>query len=95
MTQITAANVVSSTTNINDFRDFEYGLVAASNASNAGATSRGAYLFTGNNDVIRYEGDGNENYNTFKTFNIKVVLTGNNSVNVPRMTDLRAIAMQV
>lgn len=95
MTQITAANVISSTTNVNDFRDFEYGLVAASNASNAGATSRGAYLFTGNNDVLRYEGDGNENYSTFKTFNIKVVLTGNNSVNIPRMTDLRAIAMQV
>lgn len=94
LNQITPANVISSTTDYNDFREYEYGLVAGANAA-GNTTAQSAYLFSGNNDVIRYHDNGGATYDTYKTFNIKVVLTGNNSVNVPRMTDLRAIALQV
>lgn len=94
MTQITPANVVSSTTNYQDFREYEYGLTAGANAA-GNTTAQSAYLFSGNNNVIRYHDDGGATYDTYKTFNIKVVLTGNSSVTAPRMTDLRAIALQV
>lgn len=94
MTQITPANVVSSTTNTNDFREYEYGLTAGANAV-GNTTAQSAYLFSGNNNVISYHDNGGAQYHTYKTFNIKVVMTSNNSVDVPRMTDLRAIAMQV
>jgi hypothetical protein len=94
MTQITPANVVSSTTNTNDFREYEYGLTAGANAV-GNTTAQSAYLYSGNNNVISYHDNGGAQYHTFKTFNIKVVMTSNNSVDIPRMTDLRAIAMQV
>jgi hypothetical protein len=94
MTQITPANVISSTTNYQDFREYEYGLTAGANAA-GNTTAQSAYLFNGNNNVIRYHDDGGATYDTYKTFSIKVVLTGNSSVTAPRMTDLRAIALQV
>jgi hypothetical protein len=94
MTQITPANVVSSITNTNDFREYEYGLTAGANAV-GNTTAQSAYLYSGNNNVISYHDNGGAQYHTFKTFNIKVVMTSNNSVDIPRMTDLRAIAMQV
>lgn len=93
LTQITPANVVSSSTNQNDFNEYVYGLPSGANAA-GNSTAQSAYLFTGNNNVIRYHDDGGASYDTFKTFQIKVVMTGSDSAIVPRLTDLRAIALQ-
>lgn len=88
LTQITPSNVVSSSTNSKDFREYEFGLPSTN------ASVQTAYLFSGNNDVIRYHDDGGATYDTFKTFSVKLVMTGDNSAIVPRVTDLRAIALQ-
>ena len=44
------------------------------------------------NNSVSYT-SGTSTYNTFKTFAIKVVMTGTDTVDVPRIRDLRAIAM--
>jgi len=41
---------------------------------------------------ISYE-SGNSSYNSFKTFAIKIVMTSTNSANVPKVRDLRTIAI--
>jgi hypothetical protein len=43
-------------------------------------------------NLISYESD-NSTYNSFKTFAIKIVLTSTNTANVPKIRDLRAIAI--
>jgi hypothetical protein len=93
LSQITPANVISSSSRSDDFRSFEYGFPSGANAV-GNNTLQSAYLFTGNNSVVRYHDDGGATYDTIKTFTIKVVLSGNNSAIVPRVTDLRAVALQ-
>ena len=50
----------------------------------------------GNNNVLKYTSNTapNPSFHTFKQFQIKVVLTGSDSSKVPRLADIRAIALQ-
>lgn len=88
LTQVTSSNTIS--TSDGDYKEYEY-KVPSSNAS-----LNGAFLFSGNNDVLKYTSstDSSE-HNTFKTFQLKVVMTGSDSADVPKVTDIRAIALQV
>lgn len=93
LNQLTAANVVSSSSDDQDFNSYEYGFPTGANAA-GNNTAQSAYLNTGNNSVVRYHGTGGSPYDTIKTFSVKVVLTGSDSATVPRLTDLRAVALQ-
>ena len=55
-----------------------------------------AFLDEGNNNVLKYTSNTAPfpSYHTFKQFQIKVVLTGSDSASIPRLADLRAIALQ-
>ena len=90
LTQTTSANTISSRVNTFDYREFEYGFPSA-NASNLGA-----FKNSGNNDVVRYHNGDGAAFDTFKHFSIKIVLRSSvGSHVVPRVRDLRAIALQV
>jgi len=49
-------------------------------------------LITVANNAITYT-TGSTAYNTFKTFSIKVVMSGSDTTDVPKVRDLRAIAL--
>jgi hypothetical protein len=88
--QITSSLVFSSVTQENDYREFEYGFPSTN------ATSLGAFKFSGNNNVVRYFNTANAHFDTFKSFSIKVVLrSALGSHVIPRVKDLRAIALQI
>lgn len=57
------------------------------------ATGANAYLQTPAG--LTYLNSSNNQYTTFKRFQIKVVLQSDNSFNVPRLDDLRALALQL
>ena len=57
-------------------------------------TQTAAFKYDGNYNIARYSTSSDSIYDTVKTFAIKVVLTSNTSQIVPRMTDMRTIAMQ-
>ena len=95
--QITAANTYSDTVDRNDFKEFEFGFSANTDGQNflgSGYANNHAYLNTGNNEVVAYlSGDGSYHH-TFKTYAIKIVMTGETSAVVPLVRDMRAIALQ-
>ena len=77
----------SSSSNRYDFREIEYALPTV--AKSAG---QGAWLDTAS-DTIRYIADNGSEYNDFKKFALKIVLLSPNHYAVPRVRDLRAIAL--
>ena len=88
--QESAANTVSSIVNKDNFVELEYGFPSAN------ATSLGAFNFSGNNNVVRYFNSANAHFDTYKYFSLKIVLrTSTGSHVVPRVKDLRAIALQI
>ena len=90
LTQITTSNTVSSIINREDFIELEYGFPSIN------ATSQSAFLNGSNSNIVRYSNSSNAYFDTFKQFSIKIVLrTSNGSHIIPRVRDLRAIALQV
>jgi hypothetical protein len=88
--QESAANTVSSVVNKDNFVELEYGFPSAN------ATSLGAFNFSGNNNVVRYFNSSGAQFDTYKYFSLKIVLrTSTGSHVVPRVKDLRAIALQI
>ena len=88
--QVTASNTFSSIVNKEDFIEVEYGFPAA-NASTLGAFNNSA-----NNNVVRYFNSANAHFDTFKYFSLKIVLRSSSGSHVvPRVKDLRAIALQI
>ena len=77
----------SSLSNRYDYRELEYGL-----STTAKAAGEGAWLDTAS-DTIRYIADNGSEYNDFKMFAIKIVLLSDNHYEVPRVRDLRALAL--
>ena len=54
-----------------------------------------AFIYTENNNIIRYV-DGNDAvFDSYKDFAIKIVPVSNNSYTIPRIADMRALALQV
>jgi hypothetical protein len=90
LNQTTSASAVSSVVDTENFLEFEYGF-PSSNAS-----LMGAHKFSGNNNVVRYYNSSNAYFDTFKTFSLKIVLRSSTGSHViPRVKDLRAIALQI
>jgi hypothetical protein len=55
----------------------------------------GAFKYANNNSVARYVTMTDGVFDTFKTFAVKVVLVSNNYHIVPKMSDMRCLALQV
>ena len=90
LTQDTGTLLFSSLTNENDFIEYEYGFPTTN------ATSLGAFNFASNNDVVRYFNSANAHFDTYKSFALKIVLRSSvGSQLVPRVKDLRSIALQI
>jgi hypothetical protein len=45
------------------------------------------------NNSVSYTTDSSSSFNSFKTFSIKIVMTGTDTTNVPKVRDVRAIAL--
>jgi hypothetical protein len=88
LTQVTSANTLS--TSANDFREYEFKLPSSN------ATQASAFLNSLNSDVVRYASNtDNSLHDTFKQYQIKIVITSDDSAKIARVTDLRTIALQV
>ena len=95
MSQDTATTVASSSENRNDFKELEFSVPAY--PTGAGTYHSGLYAnttFAGVANVLHYRNSNQALFHGFKYFAIKIVLTGTNTGNVPRIRDLRAIALQ-
>jgi hypothetical protein len=55
----------------------------------------GAFKYDKNNNIIRYTNKSDAVYETYKTFAVKIILVADESHIVPRMADMRCIALQV
>jgi hypothetical protein len=58
-------------------------------------TQYGAFKYDGNYNIIRYTTSTDGVFDSYKTFAIKALLTSNDSIMVPRLADIRSIALQV
>jgi hypothetical protein len=79
----------SATLDTKDFRDYEYGFADTAPVSTA------AFKNSTNQDIVEYSTVAGSRFVGYKTFSIKIVLLSSNPVLVPRLNDLRAIALQV
>jgi hypothetical protein len=78
MTQVTNGEVVSDSENEEDYKEYEYTIPTGNLVA----------------DVVQYTNTQSVTYAGFKRFAIKIVLTSSNTVKVPRVTDLRVVALQ-
>ena len=89
MNNVLGSNSFSELTNEDDFVDLEFAMPTTN------TSSLGAFQNSANNNVVRYVNANNATFDTFKSFNIKIVLTSSaGSHLVPKVKDLRAIALQ-
>jgi hypothetical protein len=58
-------------------------------------SEHGAFRYANNSGIVRYISSDGTVYDTYKTFSMKIVLTSNASQIVPRMSDMRCLALQV
>ncbi|AKF13370.1 VrlC protein [Sinorhizobium phage phiN3] len=78
-------NFFSSSANRFDFKEFEYFLPTTAKAAGEGAWET--------SDVINYIAEGGSTYNNFKFFEIKITMKSDNFNKVPRVADMRGIAV--
>lgn len=93
MEQATANTVVSSSENRGDFRELQFNVPAYPTGSN-GRGDSGLYANSSPTNVLYYRNSLGAQYSGFKYFAVKVVMYGSNPGNVPRIKNLRAIALQ-
>lgn len=58
-------------------------------------SAAGAFVYTENNNIVRYVSGSNIVYDSYKSFAIKIVPVSDSTAVVPRVKDMRAIALQV
>ncbi len=90
--QRTSSAVVSSRVYRDDYREYEYRLPS----NTASLVSTSAFLNSNNSGIVRYRNNANSIFDGYKTFAIKLVLVSDEGSHlVPRVSDMRAIALQV
>ena len=78
------------------FDDRDYILLSQETAASVHSLNEDDYkefLFKSPNDTIDYTDDSGTNYKKFKTFSIKLCITSTSTLKVPKVKDLRAIAL--
>lgn len=78
----------SSSLNTNDFREYGFGFPATEGI-------QGQAYINPSSGIVQYRNSSGSVYSSYKTFAIKLVLTSERSELVPRLDDVRAIALQV
>ena len=92
LTQVTPANVVGSKVNFKDYKEYRYELPTGTNAT----TTKTAFKNTDNSGIVRYYTGSGSYVDSFKYFAIKIVMCSNEGTQViPRIADMRSIALQV
>ena len=81
MTQVTSASEVSDSKASEDFREFEFTIPDANK--------------TGSSSQVQYNNTSGITFTGFKYYKIKIVLTSTTPAVIPRVKDLRAIALQI
>ena len=81
-------NSTSSSVNRYDYREYEYGLTPGISAN---LINDGNALDV--NGVINYKDDSGALYTNYKYFAVKIVMLANGHNLVPRLKDLRVIAL--
>lgn len=74
-----------------NYKEFEYGLDSKPSADFI--AGEGAALNEDNNDIVRYISSDGVVYDRFKYYRIKVVMTSQEPERIPRLKDIRAIAL--
>ena len=82
-------SVRSSPINIYDWREYEYNIPTTAPATYAGFRNASNYY------ILEYTDSTGAIYRSFKTFMIKIVLLSSDRIYVPKINDIRAIALQV
>ena len=80
-----------------DFDDKNYVLMSQETPSSVVSGSEDdvkEFVYKTSSEKIEYSSNS-VNYDTFKTFSVKVVMTSNNVITVPKVRDIRAIALDV
>jgi len=78
-----ASNPISQVNNRDDFKEFEFNIPTTVGASDSGTFDGSTFQYT----------DGTAVYNDFKYFQIKIVMLASGHHRVPRVADIRAIAL--
>lgn len=81
----------SSKAELDDFVELQYVLSSA----NSSIVTPTAFLNTDNSSIARYYTEDGSYFDGYNTFAIKIVLTSTASYIVPRVSDMRAIAVQI
>lgn len=79
----------SSSIDTTDFREYEYTMPTAEGVAGS------AYCNPLNNNILQYKNAANSVFVGYKRFAIKLVLTSDRKERVPRMDDVRSIALQI
>ena len=87
LTQLTNASTYSDSINVDDYKEFEFGISSTQ-------TGTQAYLDPSDSDIVHYTDAGGTDHKTFKQFAIKIVMTSSKTEIVPICSDVRAIALQ-
>jgi len=88
MSKTTLTTVASSFENREDFREYEYDIPSY------GVYNNGLFANSNPTNIIQYRNTDNAMFIGFKYYAIKLVLMGSDTQNVPRVRNLRAIALQ-
>ena len=92
--QVTPTSVVSSRVDIKDYNEYRYRL-PTNTAANI-ATGKTAARNSNNSNIIRYHTLAGAPVDDFKSFAVKIVMTSTEGSHlIPRIADMRAIALQV
>lgn len=84
----TSTSIVSSFANENDFVEYTYQLPSINPLDGS------AWLNSNNYGIVEYTGYGSEIYEGYKKFAVKIVLLSSDSAVVPRLQDVRFVALQ-
>jgi hypothetical protein len=80
--------VYSNPTNTRDYIEYEFRIPSTTNGITNAA-------FKNSNGIVEYTNVAGSRFVTFKRYSIKIVLLSSNPVRVPRLNDVRGIALQV
>lgn len=83
--------VYTSKANLNDMRELKFKLPDGTSAT----TTTTAFLNANNDGIVRYYNSDGAFFDGYSAFSIKIILTSTSGNIIPRVSDMRAIALQV
>ena len=81
----------SSKVDLSDNKELQYVISSGTDAT----LTPTAFLNANNSSIVRYYNEDGSYFDGYNTFALKIILTSDQSYIVPRVGDMRAIAVQV